>query len=233
MELTHIVLVTGPFVGRSSMLDTGAALRDAGAMVTEPDPHAAHPDRLPSLSDWALSLLPAIPRSPAPIVVGYSAGTVLAAWLAPRVGAAGLVFVDGEIPAASGPCPILPERVATHLAARSGPDGLPRWSDWWPEEMSEPLGLGALKRTRPDLAEVLRREERAFPADWLSQTLEIEPWSGIPSGYLRLSHFYDARAREAEARGWPAEEIEGSHLHPAIMGTETAGAIMAVAGAFS
>ncbi|WP_375173825.1 alpha/beta fold hydrolase [Pseudooceanicola sp.] len=232
MELTHFVLVTGPFVGRSSMLDTAQALRDGGAWVTEPDPHELHSDRLPTLEDWALSMLPAIPRTPAPIVVGYSAGTVLATWLAPRVGAAGLILVDGEIPPGHGPCPILPERVAALLAKRAGPEGLPRWSDWWPEDMSEPLGLGPLARLRPDLADVMRAEERAFPADWLSQTLDLEPWGAIPTGYLRLSHFFDAQAAEAAARGWPVEHIEGSHLHPAIMGTETAGALMAVAGAF-
>lgn len=232
MELTHFVLVTGPFVGRSSMLDTAQALRDAGAMVTEPDPHELHPDALPSLEDWAVSMLPAIPRTPAPIVVGYSAGTVLAAWLAPRVGAAGLVLVDGEIPPASGPCPILPERVSSLLSERAGRDGLPRWSDWWPEALSEPLGLGPLARRRPDLVEALRNEERRFPTDWLSQTLELKDWRALPTGYLRLSHFFDDPAQEATRLGWPVEHIDGSHLHPAMMGTETAGALMAVAGAF-
>lgn len=232
MELSHFVLVTGPFVGRSSMLDTAQALRDAGAMVTEPDPHEAHPGALPSLEDWALSMLPVIPRTPAPIVVGYSAGTVLATWLAPRVGASALILVDGEIPPEAGPCPILPERMAALLRARAGSEGLPRWSDWWPEEMAEPLGLGPLARLRPDLVDVLRMEERAFPQDWLAQTLDLKPWRDIPTGYLRLSHFFDGHAKSASARGWPVEHIDGSHLHPAIMGTETAGALMAVAGAF-
>lgn len=232
MELTHFALVTGPFVGRSSMLDTALALRSAGVTVTEPDPHEAHPEVLPSLEDWALSLLPVVPRNPAPIVVGYSAGTVLAAWLAPRVDAAGLILVDGEIPPTQGPCPILPERVASQLKSRAGPDGLPRWSDWWPDDLAEPLGLGPLARMRPELVEVLQREERAFPVDWVDQTLDLEDWSGIPTGYLRLSHFYDAHLADAEKRGWPVATIDGSHLHPAIMGTETAGALMAVAGEF-
>ena len=232
MELTHFVLITGPFVGRSSMLDTAQALRDAGAMVTEPDPHEVHPETLPSLEDWALSMLPAIPRAPSPIVVGYSAGTVLATWLAPRIEAAGLILMDGEIPPAEGPCPILPERVSSLLSSRAGPAGLPRWSEWWPSDLSEPLGLGPLKRVRPDLADMLQNEERNFPADWLSQTLDLEPWGDIPTGYLQLSHFFDAQASKARDKGWPVEHIKGSHLHPAIMGTETAGALMAVAGAF-
>jgi hypothetical protein len=232
MDLTHFVLVTGPFVGRSSMLDTAQALRDADVMVTEPDPHALHSDRLPTLEDWAASMLPAIPRTPAPLVVGYSAGTVLAAWLAPRVGAAGLIFVDGEIPPTEGPCPILPPRVAARLEPRAGPEGLPRWSDWWPQDMAEPLGLGLLARERPDLVAAMRGEERAFPVDWLHQRLALDPWDHLPTGYLRLSHFFDAQARAAADRGWPVEHIEGSHPHPAIMGTETAGALMAVAGAF-
>ena len=230
MELSHVVLVTGPFVGRSSMLDTAEALRDAGALVTEPDPHAAHPDTLPSLDDWALSMLPVVPRDLAPVVVGYSAGTMLAAWLAPQVGASGLILMDGEIPAAKGPCPILPERVTSPLKERSGPDGLPRWSDWWPEDMAEPLGLGPLARLRPDLVEVLRGEERQFPTGWLDQQLDLPDRGGIPTAYLRLSRFYDHAVREAEQLGWPVEHIDGSHLHPAIMGTETAGALMALAG---
>lgn len=233
MELTHFALVTGPFVGRSSMLDTARALRDAGATVTEPDPHAAHPDTLPSLEDWALSLLPVVPRTPAPIVVGYSTGTVLAAWLATRIGAAGLILMDGEIPPDSGSCPLLPDDIAAQLTSRAGPDGLPRWSDWWSEDQAEPVGLGPLGRLRPELVDVLKREERAFPVDWLDQTLELEDRGDIPVGYLRLSHFYDPALAEAERRGWPVATIDGSHLHPAIMGTETAGALMAVAGAFS
>lgn len=232
MELTHFVLVTGPFVGRSSMMDTAQALRDAGARVTEPDPHEVHTEDLPTLEAWAESLLPVIPRAPAPIVVGYSAGTVLAAWLAPRVGATGVILMDGEIPPAEGPCPILPEQVSARLQDNARDGGLPRWSDWWPETLAEPLGLASLSRLRPDLVDILRNEERTFPADWLTQRLELDAWRDIPTGYLRLSSFYDTAARDAEALGWPVEHINGSHLHPAIMGTETAGALMAVAGAF-
>lgn len=231
MEMTHFVLITGPFVGRSSMLDTAEALRRSGSMVTEPNPHLDHPDAIPSLQDWADTLPPAIPRGPAPIVVGYSAGTVLATWLAPRIGASALLLVDGDIPPASGPCPILPERVVSLLRRRAGADGLPRWSDWWTDlSMEEEIGLAPLARNRPDLVEPMSREERRFPTDWLDQTLDLTDWSDIPTGYLRLSRFFDEQASEAEKRRWPVQRIDGSHLHPAIMGTETAGALMALAG---
>ena len=231
MELTHFVLVTGPFVGRSSMLDTARALREAGAMVTEPDPHVVHAEDLPTLEDWANSLLPAIPAPP-PIIVGYGAGTVLAAWLASRIDAAGLILMDGEIPPDAGPCPILPEPVTVQLRKLAKGDRLPKWSDWWPEELAEPLGKAALRRMHPELRDILAGEEREFPIDWLDQRLDLDRWSGVPTGYLRLSDFYRDAAQDAAARGWPVEEVEGSHLHPAMMGNDTAGALMAVAGAF-
>jgi len=230
LEQTHIVLVTGPFTGRTSMLDTADALRAAGAEVTEPDPHALHPDALPGLEDWAHSLLAAIPRAPRPLMVGFSAGTVLAAWLAPQVAATGLVLIDGALPPRSGPCPILSDEVRAHLRGRAAPDALPTWSDWWDADLAEPLGHHRLARARPDLVEALRAEERAFPLDWLEQTLDLPPCDGIPAAYLRLSRFHDAEAELAASRGWPVERIDGSHLHPAFAGNETAGAILALAG---
>ncbi|EAQ03203.1 hypothetical protein OB2597_13703 [Pseudooceanicola batsensis HTCC2597] len=231
MELSHFALITGPFVGRSSMLATAEALRAAGAMVTEPDPHQAHPVDLPSLGDWALSLVPAVPRTPAPVVVGYGAGTVLAAWLAPRIGASALILVDGEVPPDRGAAPILPDRVSSLLRGAAGTQGLPRWSDWWTDlSTQEDMGLAALSRQRPELVEPLAREQRHFPADWLDQTLDLDPWTDLPVGYLRLSRFFTTAAEAASGRGWPVETIDGSHLHPALMGAETAGAILAVAG---
>ncbi|WP_136634345.1 hypothetical protein [Pseudooceanicola onchidii] len=183
MELTHFVLVTGPQAGAAAVLDTAQALRDAGALVTQPMADALPDSAPPGLQDWALSLLPAIPRSPAPIVVGFGAGAVLAAWLAPQVGAVGLILTDCDLPPDSG---------------TTGPG--------WPE------GKG--------------------PADWQGDQLDLPPRDDMPTGYLKLSPGFDAAAAAARARGWPVEEIEGTRLQAAMLGTETAGALMAVAGAF-
>lgn len=177
MELTQFVLVTSPFAAPGTMLDTAQALRDAGVTVTETG--GADTGASTSLEDWALSLLPTIPRAPVPIVVGLGAGTVLAAWLAPRLDAAGLVLVDGAVPPDHGPCEI---------------------------------------------------KDRA--SDTKGETLELQPWRHIPTGYLRLSPPFEAEARDAEALGWPVERINGAQTQAALLGTETAGALMAVVGAF-
>ncbi|MGI3170243.1 hypothetical protein ACRARG_13915 [Pseudooceanicola sp. C21-150M6] len=231
MDVTHYALVTGPFVGRTSLSAVALALREAGAKVTEPDPHAAFPDALPSLETWAEALMEMIPSSPAPILVGYSVATVLAAWLAPKVGAKAVIFLDGEIPAENGPNPIFSDRVTRHLSGKVEDATLPHWSDWWTGlGLEEGLGTGPLGRDRADLVPILRAEERRFPADWLGQSLDMPQWRDMPVGYVRLSPFYDQALQDAEMLGWPVAHVDGSHLHTVLNGVETAGALMAVAG---
>ena len=230
MDVTHYVLIAGPFVGRTTLSATALALREAGAKVTEPDPHAAFPDALPDLETWAEALEEMIPADPAPILVGYSAATVLAAWLAPRVQARAVLLLDGEIPPEGGEARILSDQVSDQLAPRAEDGALPPWSDWWSEDLAETLGTGALHRTRADLVPILRAEERRFPADWLGQRLAMPLWRDRPTGYIRLSRFYDAQVDAAEALAWSVTRIDGSHLHPVLNGTETAGALMAIAG---
>lgn len=225
-----IVLLTGSMVGASSWAPTGGVLRASGFRVHVPDVIAAHgalpPWRsLPSLYAGMLQL------DHPPIVVGHSLATILAAAVAGHRPVRGLVFVDGDIPAANGR--VIPGRESFRqflLSLADAEGRLPRWSDWWKgRPQSAAIGIDDFARDAEAFAR-FEREQPRVAASWFDDALDLVPWAHIPAGYVQTSSFYDHAAEDAERRGWPAVRIKGTHLHPTLKPDETASAIMSVVG---
>jgi hypothetical protein len=230
----EFVLITGPMVGASSWAPTAERLRSQGARVEVPD--AVGPShRMPPWRDWTSRLLEQIDVAGTPIIVGHSAASTLAAELATRMPARGLIIVDGDIPAASGSVPPVTRqpfrRLIDSLADEAG--ALPPWSHWFTDPQRAALsGLDILKRDPAALA-AFERDLPRITIDWFDDTIKLAPWEHVPAGYIRTSGFFDHSAEEAQRRGWPTRWLDGTHLDPTLRPDETAAAITAVAGELS
>ena len=158
--LTDIVLVQGPLVGTAGMLPLAERVHAGARHVHVPDVVAAqgHPPAWRAWSSHLLGLLALDGRMP--ILVGYSASTVLAAELATKLPVHGIIFLDGDIPPASGPVRPGSERLRRRVDDLVDNDGgLPLWSDWWTtEEEKQGIGIADLARD-PSAMERFRRDQ--------------------------------------------------------------------------
>ena len=124
----HFILVAGPLVRASSWEPTAECLRAAGCHVQVPDV-LAHHHVAAFLERMDLDLLEHVTRGHEPIVVGHSSASALAADLATRLPARGIIIVDGDVPPSRGAA--FPVRPALHdfIKGLVEPDGmLPIWS---------------------------------------------------------------------------------------------------------
>src|SRR5204863_4134212 len=128
---SEFILVPGPPVRASSWEPTAQHLREAGCLVQVPDILADH-DLPPAWSAWTRNLLDHVALTGAPVLVGHSSASALAADLATKLPARGVIIVDGDIPpphgAASPVRPALREFIRS-LADAAGT--LPIWSRWY------------------------------------------------------------------------------------------------------
>jgi len=229
MNEPDLVLITGPMVGASSWAPTAAHLGAAGWRVHVPDVLAI----TGSLPPWRM-LAPHYARllslDGAPILVGHSMATVVAADLAGSAAACGLIFVDGEIPPASGPVPPGREAFRAFVSRLAGDDGwLPRWSHWWGGHPRRSFtGIDELAGDARAYA-LFEQDQPRVPAAWFDDTIDLAPWAHRPAGYIRTSGFYDHAADDAGARGWPVLRLPGTHLHPTLQPADMARAIAAIA----
>jgi len=109
----------------------------------------AHHRSPPSWRAWTAQLLEHITGGHEPIVVGHSSASALAADLATRLPARGMIIVDGDVPPSQGAA--FPVRPALHdfIKGLVDPDGmLPIWSRWFARDMQRMslIGLDVLAR---------------------------------------------------------------------------------------
>ena len=225
----HFILVAGPLVRASSWEPTAECLRAAGCRVQVPDV-LAHHHSPPSWSAWTSQLLEHVTRGHEPIVVGHSSASALVADLATRLPARGIIIVDGDVPPSQGAA--FPVRPALHdfIKGLAEPDGmLPIWSRWFARDMRRMslVGLDILARD----AAAFARFESGLPRmhiGWFDDAIELANWDHIPAGFIQTSAIYDHAAIEAQRRGWPVANLQGTHLHPTLHPAETANAILAM-----
>jgi hypothetical protein len=226
----QFILVAGPLVRASSWEPTAEVLRAAGCDVQLPDV-LAHSSKPPSWGKWNSGILERITHAPDPIVVGHSSASVLAADLATRLPARAVIMVDGDVPPPRGAA--FPVRPALHdfIKGLAAPDGtLPLWSKWFAHDKARAslIGIDILAR---DVAAFARFEEGLprMHVGWFDEPIELAAWDHIPAGYIQTSAIYDHAAAEAQRRGWPVANLNGTHLHPTLQPQETADAILAMA----
>jgi alpha/beta hydrolase family protein len=227
--LSDIVIIQGPLVGTSGMMALADRLRAAGLHVHLPD--VLHGQGTPPpWSAWSTHVMRLVSLDgKIPVLVGYSASTTLAAELATKMPTQGIVFLDGDIPPATGRVTPGSERLRRRVDALDDSDGrLPLWSDWFiTDEERAAIGISAL-RADPKAWDTFKRDQPRMTRDWFRDEIDLLSWSDVAAGYVQLSGFFDRSAEEAEKRGWPVVRLKGTHLHPTLEPEETADAILQV-----
>ena len=89
------------------------------------------------------------------------------------------------------------------------------------------VGLDILARD----AGAFARFENGLPRmhiGWFDDAIELASWDHIPAGLIQTSAIYDDAAIEAQRRGWPVTNLQGTHLHPTLHPAETPNAILSM-----
>lgn len=148
------------------------------------------------------------------LLVGHSnAGLFLPAIaqvLAPR--SVTLIYADASIPPIDGPdAPMAPDAFLDDLRGMAVDGILPRWGDWWPDDVT--AGLYPDPATRRRVA----AEEPRLPVSFFEERVTVpKGWARRPCGYLRFSEGYESEAATATRLGWPVRRLTGEHLHMLI-----------------
>ena len=139
----------------------------------------AHHHSPPAWSAWTSQLLEHVTGGDEPVVVvGHSSASALAADLATRLPARGVIIVDGDVPPARGAA--FPVRPALHefIKGLVEPDGmLPIWSKWFARDRRRMslVGLDVLARD----AVAFARFESELPRmhiGWFDDAIELASW---------------------------------------------------------
>ena len=227
--LSDIVIIQGPVVGASGMMPLADCLGARGLHVHVPDVLSSQ-DSPPRWSAWSTQLIRLLSLDGrAPVLVGYSASTVLAAEIATRLPTRGIVFLDGDIPPDTGRVTPGSERLRRRLEALDDSDGrLPLWSDWFTtNEERAVIGITALQ-ANAKVWDTFKRDQPRMTREWFFDEVELPPWRHVAAGYVQLCSLFDRNADDAEERGWPVARLRGTHLHPTLDPQETAEAILRV-----
>jgi pimeloyl-ACP methyl ester carboxylesterase len=229
--LSDIVIIQGPLVGASGMVPLADRLRAKGLHVHVPDVLDGQ-ETPPRWSAWSTHLTRLVSLDGRmPVLVGYSASTTLAAELATRIPTQGIVFLDGDIPPATGRVAPGSEWLRKRVEALDDSDGrLPVWSDWFTTEQERAATGITTLQANAKAWDAFKRDQPRMTRDWFRDEIDLPPWSDVAAGYVQLSRFFDPSAEEAEKRGWPVVRLKGTHLHPTLDPEATADAILRVCG---
>ena len=142
------------------------------------------------------------------VIVGHSgAGAFL-----PLIGAAlngrlrRLVFVDAVVPPDSGEH-VSSEDMLAFLDAKTVGGVLPRWSDWWSEDV--------LAEELPSIGDrdLLASDAPQLPRSFYDHAVPVPPgWTHMPCSYVRLSEAYDHFEERAVESGWMVRHLDSSHV---------------------
>ena len=207
-----------PLVGASSWLPTARCLERLGYACEVPSPTG-----LPPWREWASAVAALVQRrGDDVVVVGHSAAGLLLPAIADAHSAAVLVFVDARIPPETGTAAPADDEFMgflRRLADRAGV--LPPWSHWW--------GEGIIDALIPDIAvrRVFEADLPRLPLAWFDDTADVPRWQQRPSAYVQLSALYASEADQACSRGWPVEQLDGTHVHAVTHPDAVAAAIHA------
>ncbi|MGD2134435.1 MAG: alpha/beta hydrolase [Maricaulaceae bacterium] len=221
--MSEFVIVPSPLLGPPSWSPTADRLAAAGPEASVAQTSGSDGAVYP-WAKCARRILETEPISPDAILVGHSASGVLIAELATLTPVRALIFVDANIPPASGAAVAGDEEFVRFVHSLADDDGaLPLWTRWW--------GPDALRGLFPD-AEAFAELESKLPrmnASWFESAIDLNPWSDVPAGYVQTSAMFAPQAEDARRRGWPVRQLDGTHLHPLLAPEETAEAVLSVA----
>jgi len=217
--MPQFVLIHSPLVGPSSVTPTADALGKLGYVTYVPTLDAP-PGHTP-WHDWPRRLLETLPEMDNPILVGHSAGGLLAAYLAGSLSAKSFICLDAMMPPASGPTPPVEPNFLEFVRSLPAEDGLlPVWTDWWEGDLLADAPMSS------DLKAAFLAELPRLPPTWFDDSFEMPNWSCAKRGFIQTSPVFRDEARHAEECGWPVIRLKGTHLHPALAPRETATALV-------
>jgi hypothetical protein len=227
------VLVHSPLVGPLTWAPVAATLTASGVAAVVPS--------LLGVTDAAPPFWPGIARRVADAAAGLPAGVPLvvaahsnAGYFVPvivealRAPVAGCMFVDGALPARTGPTRVVSSSLPDRLRAAATGGRLPPWTDWWPD--------ADIARLIPDpgTRRAVVAEQPRLPLAYYQQEIPVPAgWDAAPCGYLWFSEHYAPRARDARERGWRVEHLPGQHLHQLVDPEAVAARLIAMTGGTS
>jgi hypothetical protein len=210
------VLVHSPLVGPLTWAPVAAALTASGAAAVVPSLLGvtdAPPPFWPSIAGRVADAAAGLPSGAALIVVAHSnAGYFVPVIVdAVRRPVAGCVFVDGALPARTGPTRVVAPGLLDQLRPRVVDGRLPQWSAWWPGTDAAPMFPD------PQTQRAVEAEQPRLPLTYYEQQVPVPAgWDAVPCGYLQFSEHYAPKAQDARERGWDVERIPGLHLHQLV-----------------
>jgi hypothetical protein len=221
-----LVLAHSPLVSAIFWQPAAEELRRRGWKCVVPTV-AVSGGTLPSWNEWPARLIEAIGPTADAILVGHSAAGLLLPALAQGLSAHALIFVDAQIPPASGKSAPADTEFLKFIRSRPLSDGrLPRWSDWW--------GRDALSRAIPDAhaRDRFQEDEPRLTPQWFEDWADVPSWDDAKAAYVQTSAGYSVQAEMARSRGWPVIALKGTHLQAYVAPREVARAIEAIATTF-
>jgi hypothetical protein len=138
----------------------------------------------------------------------------------PIAGADGKDSADTADPPAATKAPLVPEAFLDQLRAMAVDGILPRWGNWWPDDITATLYPDTATRER------VAAEEPELPIAFYEESVFVPAgWSRRPCAYLRFSDAYEAEADKARRLHWPTLHVAGEHLHMLVDPTGVANGI--------
>jgi hypothetical protein len=206
------VLLHSPVLGPLSWRPAAAALSAAGYPVVVPSLlglASAEPPFWPWVLEMVRTDLRGSDRGQPVILVPHSNAGVLVpmlvAGLADQVG--GCIFVDAMLPGRSGDTPVAASGMLAFLRGLATDGLLPRWTDWWDEDIG-PLFPDEASRA------AITAEQPRLPLAYFEQAVPVPAgWDAGPCAYVQFSPPYDDDAASARDRGWRVGHVAGGHLH--------------------
>ncbi|MEV0151512.1 MULTISPECIES: alpha/beta hydrolase [unclassified Nonomuraea] len=210
---TTFVLVHSPSVGPSTWAPVAAALERRGHRAVVPDLTRVSQGGSPIWPRVVETVRDAAPETPLVLVPHSNAGLftpVVKEGLGDRVVAC--VLADAHLPPRKGLVQAAEEGDMEFLRGLAGDDGvLPRWTDWWSEDVVAGLLPDAATR-----AQVVAEQPR-LPLAYYTEPIPVPAgWDEVRCSYLWFGPPYDGMAEEAARRGWPVTRVPGEHLHQVV-----------------
>lgn len=244
------VLIHSSSVGPSTWEPVAGALRARRHVVEVPSMLGFVEDGPPYADSYlrrASAALGSLPPGAPIVLIGHSNAELflpaIAEPLAPR--GVSFIFADASIPPIAGAdrkdptdtadpadtagtadppaatnAPLVPEAFLDQLRAMAVDGILPRWGNWWPDDITATLYPDTATRER------VAAQEPELPIAFYEESVIVPArWSRRPCAYLRFSDAYEAEADKARRLHWPTLHVAGEHLHMLVDPTGVANGI--------
>lgn len=205
------VLVHSPLVGPSVWRWVGEVLERWGFAVLIPALRGFADAGPPYWEPCVQAVVLACSEVAAPLVLvghGGAAPLIPAMTLALLGRVKHVAFVECSVPPLSGFAEPAPSWLRTRLAGLAVDTKLPKWSEWWDEDVMEKL------IPNPGRRSVVEDELPELPLDYFDHVVPVpEHWSErVRCSYLWFDRGHYSDAARATKRGWSVRQLVGKDM---------------------